>query len=110
MHEDQVGYIKGRDITTIIRLVDDVVEFLRYSNKTGAILALDFSKAFDTINKKFLIEVLQLYGFGTDFINWVNVITKDTESCLIFMLGGYQNSFQQMQALGKGAHYLHFCL
>ena len=80
--EDQVGYIKGRNISTIIRLIDDVIEYIRVNNKSGVIVALDYSKAFDSINKKFLIETFNLAGFGPDFIQLVKTITNGTESCI----------------------------
>lgn len=43
IHEDQVGYFKGRHIETIIRIIDDSMEFIDINNITGAIVALDYS-------------------------------------------------------------------
>ena len=80
--EDQVGYIRGRNISTIIRLIDDVLEYIKMNNNSGVLLALDFSKAFDTINKDFLIEVFNKFGFGEMFIRWVGTLTNDTESSI----------------------------
>ena len=42
--EDQVGYIRGRNISTIIRLIDDVIEYIKINNRSGVLLALDFPK------------------------------------------------------------------
>ena len=80
--EDQVGYIKGRNISTIIRLIDDVIEYLRVNNTTGVIVALDYSKAFDTIDKTFLVESFRRAGFGPEFLQWIGILMKDTESCI----------------------------
>ena len=80
--EDQVGYIRGRNISTIIRLIDDVIEYIKINNSSGVLLALDFSKAFDTINKDFLIVVFNKFGFGEMFIRWVSTLTNDTESSI----------------------------
>ena len=80
--EDQVGYIKGRNISTIIRIIDDTIELLKIRNETGAIVALDYTKAFDSVNKKFLSKVFDLFGFGPQFQSWVNVLTNGTESCI----------------------------
>ena len=38
--EDQASYIKGRNITTIIRFIDDAIGYLRVNNATGVIFAL----------------------------------------------------------------------
>ena len=82
--DDQVGYIKGRNISTIVRLIDDVIEYIQVNNKTGAVVALDYTKAFDTINKKFLVEVFKVAGFGPEFIQWVTVLMNGTESCVSY--------------------------
>ena len=66
--DDQVGYIKGRNNSTTIRLIDDVMECISIRNGTGARVALDFSKAPDTVNKEFLIENFNIFGFGPQFV------------------------------------------
>ncbi len=82
IHENQVGYVRGRTISTIIRTIDDVIEFIDVSNETGAIIALDYAKAFDSVNKQFLCKVFNMFGFGRSFIQWVSTITENTVSCV----------------------------
>lgn len=84
VNEDQVGYIKGRNITTIIRTIDDIIEFMNINNKSGALVALDYRKAFDTVNKKYLIAAFEKFGFGKDFQHWIKTITSDTESSISY--------------------------
>jgi hypothetical protein len=43
----------------------------------GAIMFLDFRKAFDTLEWKFLINVLKQFGFKSNFINWVETFSND---------------------------------
>ena len=40
VNEDQVGFIKGRSSSTVIRLIDDVIEYMNNESKPGIILAL----------------------------------------------------------------------
>ena len=49
INSDQSGYIKGRFIGTNIRLVDDIIWYANRHNLPGAILFLDFKKAFDSL-------------------------------------------------------------
>ena len=49
--EDQCGFIKGRNIATIIRTTDDVINYLDQENQPGILIGIDFTKAFDTIYK-----------------------------------------------------------
>ena len=37
INEDPVGYLKGRNISTVIRTIDDVVNYLNKTEKKGAI-------------------------------------------------------------------------
>ena len=82
INEDQVGFIKGRKSSTVIRLIDDIIEYMNDENKPGILLALDYSRAFDSISKEFIIWSFKKFGFGEAFVNWVKVITKNTESCI----------------------------
>lgn len=82
VHEDQVGFIKGRKASSIIRLIDDVIDHMNDTNSQGLILALDYARAFDSISKDFVIWSFEKFGFGANFINWVKVITANTTSCI----------------------------
>ena len=53
-----MGYLKGRNIATIIRFIDDVTEMIRYNKHTGGIVALDYCMAFDSIDKAVLQKKL----------------------------------------------------
>ena len=78
--EDQVGYIKGRSISCNLRLIDDVIEYLRNKNKPGVLLALDFTKAFDSISKRFMLSAFRRFGFGEQFVKWISVLMANTKS------------------------------
>ena len=80
VNEDQVGYIKGRNVSANLRLIDDVIEYSRIKKQSGILLALDFSKAFDSISKEFMIIALKKFGFGKDFIRWTRVLMTNTRS------------------------------
>ena len=82
IHTDQNGYIKGRNIAYNIRLIEDVIEKFENDNAEGAIIFLDFHKAFDTVNHTFLHLVLKKYNFGESFIKWVKTMYNQAESCL----------------------------
>ena len=44
---------------------------------------MDIEKAFDTLDHNFLISTLEKYGFGQNFILWVQILPSDQESCII---------------------------
>ena len=80
VNEDQVGYLKGRNIATIIRFIDDVIEMIRYNKQTGGIVALDYCKAFVSIDKAFLQKSFEVFGFGVEFQKWVKVLMESNYS------------------------------
>ena len=78
--EDQVGFIKNRNISTVIRTIDDVVNYLNKTGKVGYLLALDYAKAFDSISKDYLLHIFETFGFGNEFQKWVKVLTNKSQS------------------------------
>ncbi len=78
--QDQTGYLKGRYIGQNIRLIDDVLFFTDKEIKPGIMMAIDFEKAFDSLNWKFLDNVLQYYNFGNKFRSYIGVIYNDITS------------------------------
>ena len=58
---------------------------------SGYLLTVDFEKAFDSLNHKFLIAVLKKYGFGEDFIDWIKILLRNHESCVIN--GGHTTTY-----------------
>ena len=89
--KQQQGFIKGRNIANIIRGIDDILEYERYKNLNDLLLVIDFKKAFDKINNHYIITVFEKYGFGENFLQWLNTILNNRTSCV--KNGGYLSSF-----------------
>lgn len=78
----QVGFMKGRSISTIHRNIDDLLEAYRKLNLDGILLAIDFRQAFDTININFILKSLKVFGFGDKFIQWIEILNTDRLTCV----------------------------
>ena len=91
INSNQYGFIKGRNISEQIRLIDDVIHHYNVNNKEGCMISLDFQRAFDTIEKNSIIEALNKFNFGPYFINLISVIIKNTESSI--QNGGWISGF-----------------
>ena len=85
--QEQKGFLQGRTIADCTRLMYDIIWECEYKNKDGLILLVDFQKAFDSLSWKFINETLQKFNFGNDFIKWVNMFQKNSNSRII--LNGY---------------------
>ena len=79
---DQSGYIKTRYIGFNARLIMDIIENAETNNISGAIICLDYEKAFDSLNWNFMLASLQKFGFGPEFIKWVNILYTFPSFCV----------------------------
>ena len=80
--QDQQGFIKNRCIGSNIRLIQDIIDYTELLNCDGAILLIDFKKAFDTIDWSFLFKSLKKFKFKECFIKWVNVMYSNITSVI----------------------------
>ena len=80
---DQNAYLKGRYIGNNVRLIDDVISYMKRHKKSGIILFLDLEKAFDKVNRDFLYRVLEKFEFGDQFINYIKVLYSNAQSCIM---------------------------
>ena len=74
VHSDQVAYIKGRYIGNNARHILDVIEYAENFNEEGAIICLDFQKAFDSLEWDFMFKALRHFNFGDNLIQWIQVM------------------------------------
>ena len=81
---DEVGYIKGRRVSMLLRQSDDVTDQLNVRQKPGLLLMIDYCQAFDRISKDFMIHTLKIFGLGPDFVKWVSVLMADTKRCVAY--------------------------
>ena len=68
---DQTCSIPGRSIASNLILLRDSLDYIERTNETGILVSLDQEKAFDRVNRSFLISLLKHFGFGPSFCNWI---------------------------------------
>ena len=62
--------------------MSDIIEVSDVFNIDSFLVRMSIEKAFDSLNQTFLLVVLQKFGFGTSFINWIEIILNKLESCV----------------------------
>jgi len=83
INDDQSGYIAGRYIGNNIRFIYDLINYLNVSKKPGLLLSIDFEKAFDSVDWKFMHKVLKAFGFGPDICKWISLFYTNIKSAVI---------------------------
>ena len=88
---DQTCAVKGRSIHDNIHLIRNVIDYCGQKNLYCGIISLDQSKAFDRVSHKFLFKILEAYGFGPSFIQWVSLLYTDIFSRVL--VNGFLSEF-----------------
>jgi len=87
IHPSQKAYIKGRNVHDNLRFIDLWKSYCISKGVDGVIVALDAKKAFDSVDHKYLFEVLKRYGFSEGFIDIIRMLYRNLESNV--MVNGY---------------------
>ncbi|CAM2117480.1 unnamed protein product [Caretta caretta] len=82
IHPDQTYTVPGRSIFDNLFLVRDLLELGRRDGLSFALLSLDQEKAFDRVDQGYLLSTLQAFGFGPQFVSFLQVLYASAE-CLV---------------------------
>ena len=66
-----MGYIKGLNVSSLLRLTDDVLDQFNVSRKPGIEITVHNFHAFGCISKDFMLKAFERYGFGGDFVRFL---------------------------------------
>ncbi|XP_043697430.1 uncharacterized protein LOC122648259 [Telopea speciosissima] len=82
---NQSAFIKGRSIVDNILVCHDIVHGIEQkATSPTAVLKVDLHKAYDSLSRKFLFDVMGRMGFSDKFIEWVKAcVTTPMFSVLI---------------------------
>ena len=74
--------------------MDDILVYAERYGINGKMLAVDFQKAFDSVNRNFLLCTLAAFNFGPSFIKWIQTFYQNISSCVLnncFSTGLFEN-------------------
>ena len=80
---DQMAYVKNRFINESGAVISDILEISNSLALEGLLVTVDIEKAFDSVNHYFLLHILWKFGFGIDFVSWIETILNNQEFCII---------------------------
>ena len=101
IHPDQTGFVKERYIGENIRLISDVLDFTKEQNIPGILVALDFWKAFDSLERPLIMRILDAFNFGSSIKQWISTFYTNVESAVLN--NGYMtNWFKPSKGVRQG--------
>ena len=71
---NQTAFVKNRFISKSGRVISDVLEIANTFSLESFLIDVDVEKAFDSVNHCFLLQILQKFGFGIQFLRWIKMI------------------------------------
>ena len=101
INSDQNGFIKNRYIGFNLRQIQDVIDYCNQYSIEGAIVFIDFSKAFDSLEWDFMNHTLDHFGFKQNFINWVKTMYNDIY-CSVTNNGWLSERFKCTKGIRQG--------
>jgi hypothetical protein len=98
---DQTGYVKNRFIGFNLRQIQDIIDYADIYKIEGAIIFVDFTKAFDSLEWNFMLNTLKHFGFNESFSNWVKTLYTDIQTC-VMNNGWVSEMFKNTRGIRQG--------
>lgn len=70
----------GRLTGEVSRLIYDLMEHTETVQIPGLLLSIDFEKAFDSVDRQCLTNVLKFFNFGPGITQWIETLNNAIES------------------------------
>ena len=68
---DQTCSVPGRSISSNLVILRDKLDYIDRTDEPGILISLDQEKAFNRVDRSFLMNLLQHFGFGPSFCRWI---------------------------------------
>ena len=72
IHTDRNGFVPGGNIFFSAHTIRDILLYCKKENLD--LLALDYSKAFDSVNFEFIHKTFEFFNCGENFRKWIKII------------------------------------
>lgn len=59
------------------------MSFTTSKGMNSLLVAIDFERAFDSVNWDFLRKTLEMFSFGPSFLAWINAFYSDISCCVM---------------------------
>ena len=78
LRSNQNGFRKGRGTTSQILTVRRIIEGVKSKNLKSVLTFVDFKKAFDSVDRAMLMDILRAYGIPEKIVGAINILYTDT--------------------------------
>ncbi|GJR80368.1 RNA-directed DNA polymerase, eukaryota [Tanacetum coccineum] len=101
VNEVQYAFIANRQILDGPFILNEVINWCKARKKQSMIFKVDFEKAYDSVRWDFLDDILQNFGFGSRWRNWIQSYLKSSRGSIL-VNGSPTSEFQFYKGLKQG--------
>ncbi|PWA73265.1 RNA-directed DNA polymerase, eukaryota [Artemisia annua] len=101
VHEVQSAFIANRQILDGPFIINEVHQWCKSKKKQSMLFKVDFEKAYDSVRWDFLDDVLNKFGFGNKWRNWIHCCLKSSRGSIL-VNGSPTEEFQFYKGLKQG--------
>ena len=83
LRKNQNGFRAGRSTLSQILALRRIIEEISHCNRDVALVFIDFSKAFDSVDREMMFNILALYGIPTAIIDAIKILYTDTSATVL---------------------------
>lgn len=83
IHSDQTGFINDRYIGENITRILNIMEYAEEEHTAAVIMSIDYEKAYDSVEWKYMYKVLKFFNFGPQLIKWISILYTNITSCVV---------------------------
>nr|GEX48186.1 RNA-directed DNA polymerase, eukaryota [Tanacetum cinerariifolium] len=96
--ETQSAFVAERQILDGPFILNEVLHWCKRKNKKAMFFKVDFAKSYDSVRWDFLIDVLEAFGFGPIWCNWIRGVPHSSVEAMAASIGCYimQNKFRYL--------------
>lgn len=93
---EQSAFLPGRRIGEAIWFIQLLPDLLRKLGREAVIIFTDVAKAYDTVSRPFLFEVMRIMGAGEGLLKWARTLLSDT--CAVALVNGHMSDVVEFHA------------
>jgi len=97
----QSAFIGGRGLLDNVLVATEVVNFMKRGKKSGVLFNVDFEKAYDSVDWKFLYYMMGRLGFNERWIKWIRACLESA-TLSILVNGSPTDEFKPKRGLRQG--------
>jgi hypothetical protein len=99
----QTAFVPGRDIADNVLHHLEEIDYLQEVQQPGCIVFLDFEKAYDRLNRDWLLRCMEAMQFPESSMRWVRLLLADTKGRIVFNGGHSSRVFDIPSGCAQGS-------